>query len=102
MAKYITVGNLKSWIENWQNLCVYYSSSSKPKPPKTIPVSELEDILEQIEQENVAPVIHARWIKTEDGTYCSNCELYAYRDKFDKPWESDYCPYCGAKMDGGT
>ena len=50
--------------------------------------------------EDVAPAKHAKWFKNGYGTYCSNCKLYAYRDKFDKPWESDYCPYCGAKMNG--
>lgn len=46
------------------------------------------------------PVRHGRWIQDEFGTWCSVCGLYAYRDKFDQPWESPYCPNCGAKMDG--
>ena len=45
------------------------------------------------------PVRHGRWIQDEFGTWCSVCGLYAYRDKFDQPWESPYCPNCGAKMD---
>lgn len=40
------------------------------------------------------------WIRDEFGSKCSCCGLYAYRDKFDKPWESFYCPNCGAKMKG--
>ena len=46
------------------------------------------------------PVRHGRWIRDEFGTWCSVCGLYAYRDKFDQPWESPYCPNCGAKMNG--
>ena len=48
----------------------------------------------------VESIRHGKWIRDEFGTRCSNCGLYAYRDKFDKPWESPYCPNCGAKMDG--
>lgn len=63
---------------------------------------------------DVAPVVHALWGKTalvevdshgeihqiqNAGLRCSRC-LYA----FDKRtlWRRNYCPYCGAKMDGGT
>ena len=44
------------------------------------------------------PVKHGRWTRDEFGTKCGACGLYAYRDKFDQPWESRYCPNCGAKM----
>lgn len=40
-----------------------------------------------------------RWVKDEFGSRCGACGLYAYRDKFDKPWESPYCPNCGARME---
>ena len=40
-----------------------------------------------------------KWIRDNFGSYCSACDLYAYRDKFDQPWESPYCPICGAKME---
>ena len=39
------------------------------------------------------------WIKDEFGTRCDCCGKYAYRDKFDRPWESPFCPICGAKME---
>ena len=41
-----------------------------------------------------------KWLKDEFGSRCGACGLYAYRDKFGKPWESDYCPCCGARMGG--
>ena len=47
----------------------------------------------------ISGIRHGRWIKDEFGSKCGACGLYAYRDKFDKPWESPYCPICGAKMD---
>ena len=45
-------------------------------------------------------VKHSKWIRDEFGARCGVCGLYAYRDKFDQPWESPYCPNCGADMRG--
>ena len=45
------------------------------------------------------PVRHGKWIRDEFGAKCGACGLYAYRDKFDQPWESPYCPNCGARME---
>lgn len=42
-----------------------------------------------------------RWIRDEFGSKCSSCGMYAYRDKYDEPWESPYCPICGANMRKG-
>ena len=49
---------------------------------------------------DVAPVVHARWIPFHSETagdiqYCSNC-------KIGNAAKSDFCPHCGAKMDGGA
>ena len=52
------------------------------------------------ESVGVMPVRHGKWIRDEFGARCGACGLYAYRDKFDQPWESPYCPNCGARMDG--
>ncbi len=49
---------------------------------------------------DVQEVRHGRWVKDEFGSRCGACGLYAYRDKFDKPWESPYCPNCGALLRG--
>lgn len=50
-----------------------------------------EKLLKSIPAADVAPVVHGKWF----GTVCSNCGARArfYRD-------CDYCPNCGAKMDG--
>lgn len=51
-------------------------------------------------------VVHGRWIEKQEAipwceddvevyTVCSVCESYS-------PGESNYCPNCGAKMDGGA
>ena len=59
-------------------------------------------------------VVHGRWVDEFDGKYanpkyiCSHCTLKAlYKQKLDAlgNWQTvqaltDYCPHCGAKMDG--
>lgn len=60
------------------------------------------------QMDDVAPVRHARWLTWEEmfpgempkkknnlGVFCSSCKNHA-----DNMF--DYCPNCGAKMDGGT
>lgn len=57
---------------------------------------------------DVAPVVHGKWIHTttEDDdwgvTYhhwnCSNCNRYVGCN----PSDMNYCPNCGARMDGGV
>ena len=60
---------------------------------------EIIDALENIPTADVAPVVHGRWIPfhskiSGDIQYCSACEIGFVA-------KSDYCPHCGAKMDGG-
>lgn len=52
---------------------------------------------------DVAPVRHGRWI--DGDPYCPICG----KDKFRgldadiwSDWKPDFCPNCGAKMDGGA
>ena len=59
-------------------------------------IDELEDNLA-----DVAPVKHGRWINENFYTHCSDCGKMAIYDKYGQEVESDYCPHCGAKMDGG-
>ena len=58
-------------------------------------------ILNQFPVADVAPVRHGRWI--DGDPYCPICR----KDKFRgldadvwADWQPDYCPNCGAKMDG--
>ena len=50
---------------------------------------------------NVAPVKHGEWISENFYTHCSACGKMAIYDKYGQEVESDFCPNCGAKMDGG-
>ena len=56
-------------------------------------------ILKSIPAADVAPVIHGRWIMHDDEfgltCECSVCHIETMGD-------GNYCPNCGAKMDGGA
>ena len=65
-------------------------------------------LLDEVPKADVAPVVHGRWVKIYEngepsieqhkvGVFCSRC-MKMPKDKFT---ESDFCPNCGAKMDGG-
>ena len=49
-------------------------------------------------------VVHGRWIwdDEEECWICSNCEMSALNNYRGNSADSDYCPTCGAKMDGET
>ena len=51
------------------------------------------------------PVRHAKWELIDEcvneGVYCSNCHKKIYRAEYaNQKVKSNYCPNCGAKMDG--
>ena len=50
---------------------------------------------------DVEPVRHGHWIETAHKGYkCSLCNCLS--SLFDENLKSEYCPWCGAKMDGGV
>lgn len=75
------------------------------------------EILDNIPTVNVAPIKNGQWKwfdedigtpitghEREWGWRCSRCK-HELPDDYDDPDYRpmlDYCPYCGAKMDGGT
>ena len=52
-----------------------------------------------------APEVHGRWVKgTSCDTYwnyCSICGGKILKNEYQQDYFSDYCPFCGARMDGG-
>lgn len=56
---------------------------------------------------DVQPVQHGRWIAENrdnrgyaDCYTCTNCNCYSYTYTLMKDCEYEYCPNCGARMDG--
>lgn len=60
---------------------------------------------------DVAPVIHAHWIEYYTDIMCSHCHA-TYKDEIVDMYQDgvdhrryvglEYCPHCGALMDGGV
>lgn len=53
---------------------------------------------------DAAPVVHAMWVDECDGyRNCSECGCeHPIRDARGYLVDDEYCPACGAKMDGGA
>ena len=64
----------------------------------------VDDALDYIDSEpaaDVAPVRHGRWIKDHDYLKCPECSVMVKQDfTFLDIGDWNYCPNCGAKMDG--
>lgn len=67
--------------------------------------SDCEYVDRAIEALQAEPVKHGKWIEENDGWYggqgcrCSSCGYgYSYK-AYHEPYEFDFCPNCGAKMD---
>ena len=63
---------------------------------KHIPLSALVDTFADIPSADVVEVKHGKWKKSNNKRTCSICsfEYFACKGYF------NYCPECGAKMDG--
>ena len=102
MAEYKDVEQLKKQIADFKRAV----NSVKPMNSDYLTgyISALSVVERSIAEQptaNVAPVRHGYWIKENFYTRCSVCENMAIYDKYGQEVESDYCPRCGAKMDGG-
>jgi hypothetical protein len=65
------------------------------------------DLLKDFEQVDAVPVVRGKWVlvgtnehhyETSVEEKCSLCGRYVYR--YDTELQDNYCPNCGAKMDG--
>lgn len=75
---------------------VYYDT-----PDINLSCEKFEAAIIKIPAADVAPVLHGRWVEKEKYTFgimydCSLCENRILDNGH--PW--NYCPNCGAKMDG--
>ena len=99
-----TEGNMDiyQYDEEWSGCLMQYNGAVKafnithwtflPKPPDANDSCSIDAV----------PVVHGRWEYWNFDVYkCSNCDGYSHvKEVIGKPsW--DYCPLCGAKMDGG-
>lgn len=100
MAKYIEREALIEWLKriplidlsDGRGLCRVIKEDDFKKAIKKMPKGIIAD---------VAPVRHGRWVNESFYTHCSVCGNMAIYDKYGQEVESDYCPNCGCRMDGG-
>lgn len=67
------------------------------------------DYIERLPAADVAPVVHGKWVHSRydrssgqfDVVKCSRCGLEAYAMAYHVR-DGNYCPRCGARMDGGN
>lgn len=52
------------------------------------------DDIDVLPTADVVEVVHGEWIDKGHYTYCSICN-------YENPHRYNYCPECGARMDGG-
>lgn len=91
MAEYIERGRLKEAISaDCQHLFSFDTSFCD---------MVMIDI-DEVPAEDVAPVVHGRWVYGEDvDIQCSVCGADAFTEGDYRQVKSRYCPNCGAKMD---
>lgn len=93
MSEYIEKQKIEKFIEDGLN------NSDKNKAFGHDAIEIMTEI-HYMPSEDVAPVIHAKWVKrsfVSSDVFCSECRTL---EKFgDSNYKSRYCPHCGAKMD---
>ena len=69
--------------------------------PSELCLSEIDvvNLLLHAPTADVAPVIHARWVKRGCKWQCTHCKVLMSIEGTPKENLLNYCPNCGAKMD---
>lgn len=103
MAEYIDKNESvdESYLQNW-----YIDSVDEAGTPHWTE-EHIEELVKdfivipiETPSADVEPVKHGRWINENFYTRCSACGNMTIYDKYSREVESDYCPNCGAKMEG--
>lgn len=91
MAKYI---ELEVAVKAFNN----FDAGRADSPPCTLLTpEEFAEYLYELPTADVAPVVHGRWVFGGDGcVICSKCNEEESNDN-----HRNFCPHCGAMMDGG-
>lgn len=92
---------MAEYIERAELLKKQYNASNFCSPELAEMAVDVRDI-EDAPAADVAPVVHGRWISYGIGYgFCYKCSACGYIDGYPFNDRHNYCPGCGAKMDGG-
>lgn len=101
MNKYVNIEVAKEYLRHDSFSNPYFRSQA---------CQQAMDVLDTVPAANVVEVRHGRWIDktwtTEDDWSCYNhhiviCSVCNKQFDYTINEKSNYCPNCGAKMDGG-
>ena len=97
MAEYI---ELEAAVKAFNNL----DAGRADSPPCTLLTpEEFAEYLYELPAADIAPVVHGRWIEDHDYLKCPECGVMVKWDfTFFDIGDWNFCPNCGAKMDGGA
>ena len=106
MAEYIKREALIDAVESidWYSVYKGKLTAGAPNTENALyKASSIYAVIDNAPSADVAPVRHGRWVEKEKYTFgimydCSLCEDRILDNGH--PW--NYCPNCGAKMDGGN
>ena len=59
-------------------------------------------LIEDIPAADVAPVVHGRWDNWGGEPLWQQCSACHYRIQYSYSKDCNYCPNCGARMQGGS
>lgn len=101
MSEYIDKESLLERIKDldtWSE-CKYGGFTLREYPFGMFDCDDVVNTIESSPAADVAPVVHGRWIPFHSEAaggiqYCAVC-------KIGNAAKSDFCPHCGAMMDGG-
>ena len=95
---------MDEYIEREALLCEIERREALMVGDKLVSVDAMKSFIKNRPDADVAPVRHGRWVHEHisEGyawVMCSECEAVIHKILINK--RLNYCPNCGAKMDGG-
>lgn len=99
MAEYIEMKKLEEAFDNADpDVCESYADGHSDWG---FGMENVRDVIRGVPAADVAPVVHGRWIADGDGYHWTyNCSICAWKDGYPFNERHNYCPNCGARMDG--
>ena len=97
ISRATAIAEIEEYIEEYSEL----DSETGYHNLKWCAMKEAKDVLSTLPAVDAVPVVHGRWIDHKDEHQCSVCKETTIVDFY--VWKNiqfDFCPYCGAKMDG--